>query len=913
MESENLFTPDVQLAHDLLDRACLRLGFDSNKIRHEIAERTLQGCIVGLVFSLTKRPIENTKLAGAIAMWNLYLNCPTKIVDYANLYKKYLRPDVYEFLITHADELQPHLNFELDFNNIYFSVGTLIETYLARLSYDEAPNEVPQMAFLRIAAGKFCSTRKNLKGEQIGDPVADTLKMYRRYANREMTPSSPTFFNEGFKDGAPISCMIYTIDDSLDDIFAVLYEAQMASKNSAGLGVDFTSLRHSTISRKGTSQGIIPLLKIWDDTVKYVNQGGSRNGAATASIRCFHYDLPEFVRLLDKTNEDATRVSRLNLSLMVSDLFMKRVYTKGATWRFFCPKHAKELVTLHGKEFEKKYLEMEQHAETWERYEKYRYMTSIATTRTPEMEARYLEFEKEFKDKPKPRQMISRVVNAESQMRSICDMQIKSGGPYIVYSCNVNRKNSMMNVGPVRSSNLCQETMIPAVPREQTGSCNLAALSLVAFARENGTFDYLHMAQVVKDAIIGLNKIIDTAVNVSEKVKCSNDLSRPLGLGVSGFSDALAVMDLPVTDPKSIPITGNMMPDYSRTGLLRRTLNPIVDDFNWKVWSCMYYNALKASMEEAKEFGPCPKFAGSPASEGRLQYHLWQEEAAETGRKYPFKLYPAEPSEWGQDGSWEWLVEEIKTFGLRNLLLLSVQPTASSAQIIGTCESVEFHVSNIYTRKVKSGDYPIFNHHMVSDLEKINAWNSQTYNNIITNDGSLLQLPEDSVVPEHVARLRHLKEKYMTMWETPQRIMVKLAAQRQICVCQSQSMNLYIAQPTIEQLLEVHKHTWKMGLKTGMYYLRTKAAAEPLKIGKDSIVSDDSIAHINKKVKDMLLVEHHDTELIELAELARKQKEADDHKIRSNRDDMIDKALLSEVRPTDIGMCFKAEDCIMCK
>ncbi len=920
------FIPNITLADELLDATCVRLGFDVKKVRQEIETRGVQGFVVSLVFSLISRPVENMFLAGAITIWDLYRNCPTQIVDYANLYKNHLRPDVYSFLIRHSAELQPYLTFEKDFDNIYFSIGTMIGTYLAKLSYDQAPMEVPQMALLRIAAGQFCMT---------DNPVKNCLQMYSRYAKRELVPSSPTIFNEGFSEGAPISCMIYTHDDSMDDILHIIYEAGMASKNSAGLGIDFTNLRHSAIGRKGLSQGVIPLLKIWDDLLKYITQGGIRNGAGTASLRDFHYDTTEFVQLLDKTNEDQVRVTRLNLSIMLSDLFMKKVYypksQEDGVWYLFCPKQAKELVVLHGKAFEEKYDEMKEHAERWNRFQKYQSIKKLRTAghRDIKMESMYLQLEEEFKGKPEPRRMNARKVEAKSLMKTICDTQKKTGGPYIVYSCSVNRKNSMSNVGPVRSSNLCQETMIPAVPREETGSCNLASVSLVAFASKPetndkiGSFDFVGFGQTVQETVVGLNQIIDTAVNVSSKVKKSNDQSRPLGIGVSGFADMLHTMNLSVTDPAKIPMLGEQV-DYSASGLLRRKLNPVVDELNWKIWSCMYWNALKSSMEQAKIYGPCPKFYGSPASEGRLQFHFWKEEALETGRKYPFRLNPAEPSEWGQEGSWSELIEDIKIYGIRNLLLLSVQPTASSAQIIGNCESIEFHMSNIYNRKVLSGEYPVLNLHMVRDFEEIGEWNKTIYNNIVNHDGSVLSISEDSVLPEHVPRLRAIKEKYLTMWEIPQRIMVMLAAQRQVFICQSQSMNLFIADPTIDQLMAVHKYTWEMGLKTGMYYLRTKASAEPLKIGKEkAVVSASKTQMVDeirtaalgikvKGIKDLNVVEYHDLELIALADMARTVKEKEEEEIRSATENIIVEALISASRPTVAPACEMKPGCIMC-
>lgn len=893
------------LADNLLKKTCSELKFDYAKIRSDIDTNGLQSLIVSLVFNLINRPIENSYLAGAILMWDLYKNSPVTVLEYANLFKDYFRPDVYKFLIENASELQKHIVFERDFKNTYFSSGTMISNYLSRLRFDQEPKEIPQFAYLRIAVGKFCN-----------DGLDKVLKCYFNHSNRIEGPSSPTIFNLGFEAGAPASCMIYSVDDSLDDILSVNYEMGLAAKRGAGFGVDLNHLRHSAIGRKGTSNGVIPLMKIIDDQIKYVNQGSNaRAGAGTAFLHIYHYDVPEFIRTIDKTNEDDCRVSKLNLSLMICDLFMMR-FVNDSVWHLFCPKQAHELVGLYGKEFEKVYLQMEEHAEKWTRYKKYRSMLRV---QVPEdLRETFTALEAEFKDKPIPREVESRKIYAEKLMNSICDMEIKSGGPYIIYSCNTNRKNSMKNIGPVMSSNLCQEIMIPAIPKEHTGCCNLSAICLSKFASK-GEFDFLQLADSVRFAVVGLNRLIDNTLNVSDKVKRSNNMSRPLGIGVSDFASMLHIMDLPIVDSDNLPRSTSGI-DYSPRGLLLRTLNPKVQELNWKIWSCMYYNALLSSMNEAKILGPCPGFKGSPASEGKLQFHMWQEEEKETGRKYPFKLYPAEPSEWEQSGSWQELIEDIKTFGLRNLLLLSVQPTASSAQIIGATESVELHTSNIYSRRVASGDYPIVNQYLVRDLEEINLWNSETYNNIVNNDGSVLNLPEKG---PHVERIRFIKEKYLTMWEVPQKIIIQLAAQRQVFICHSQSMNLFIPHPTIKLMSEIHKYTWQMGLKTGMYYLRSKAFSEPLKIGSGTVRSINQ-EHIvdeirqaakgynkdNKKSKDLFMVEKYDDQLIRLVEIAEKEDKAEEIRLEKERNEIISKALEYSARPE--LYCTKNKDCISC-
>jgi ribonucleotide reductase alpha subunit len=988
---KSFLLPNIQLADGLLVAACEQLGFDSKQVFSDIKKDLVQKTIIRHVFSLTDKPESHTKLAGAITMWKQYRNSPTTILGYLKLFRQYLRDDVVKFMETHQEVLQTELNqnFHLDFNMTYFSTGCVIDTYLAKRKFDEDPSELPQLCYLRIATGQFCSASSNES-----EALERVIRFYRRYAQKQGTPASPTIFNMGFKEGSPSSCMIYTIDDSLDDILKLMHEAGMASKNNAGLGMDFSGLRHSNIGRHGVSQGIIPLLKIWDDITRYINQGGRRPGALTCSTRIQHYDIPEFIHLVDKVGEDQTKATKINTSIMLSDLFMKRC-VDGGKWTLFCPKQTGNLNLLHGKEFEEKYLEYEKKAATWNRYKKFKILKELQETteldiekekllheleqefekpvlshvsgeylqyflikeRRLDEEDRFREMEKKYDLPPEipksgpekklhdkyqimkrsrelfltyeeddflyeptkkfvelsqdaynqlhakfelphprdefyesyyqlkirreaeelffvtmrekfegiPQQIDSREFDADSIMDEICDMEIKAGMPYIIHGCNANRKNNMCNVGPVRSSNLCQEIMIPAVPQEQTGCCNLSSEALNAFVKfpsgnlTKGKFDFLEFGACTQDFVISLNRVIDETYNVSDKVMKSNELNRPIGIGVNGFADMCHLTDTPAVDMDKLPKKTGVdddgepiytyvdineeAPDYDEDALKERVLNPKLDELNWKIWSCMYYNALWRSKEEAKKYGAYPNFWTSPTAKGKLQYHLWQDEEKETGRKYPFKLYPAEPSEWGhvsslhpecKEETWEELIEEIMKYGLRNALLLTCMPTASSANVIGNCEGTEFHMQNIYTRKIQSGDYPIINFHMVKDFEAIGLWNNKTYNNIIDNDGSILHIPEDDLTKEQVVRLRFLKEKYLTMWEIPQKIIIQLAAQRQVFIDHSQSMNLYIAHPTEELLKAIHVYTWQMGLKTGLYYLRSRAANQALRTSKQT-------------------------------------------------------------------------------
>lgn len=810
----------------LFDNAVELLGFDVVKVRVELESdhtENTRKTIVRHMFALEDDPEAHSRLAGAIAMRQVYAMAPLTIEGYLKLFSSYLREDVVSFMNREKNTLQDMLNkmFHRDFELTYFSVGTFVQTYLSRLSHEEPPGEVPQMCWMRVAVGEF-----------LDDGIDAVLDMMERYSSQTCVPASPTIFNMGMRKGGPSSCMLYTMGDSLEDIYDVKKEMAIASKNNAGSGVDVSGLRHSQIGRHGLSKGIIPLAKTLDWDTIYVNQGSRRPGALTISTRIHHYDTYEFISMVDKVNKDEHRLIKANTSIMLSDLFMKRCLNQGK-WTLFCPKQTGILNDLHGAEFETLYLTYEKKAEAWKRYQKYCELKKLGDK---SISSQYWDpsLMAEFDQQPPPERIDSRVYDADTLMSNICDMQLKSGMPYIVHGCNTNRKNNMENVGPVRSLNLCQEITIPAVAGEQTGSCNLASIALPAFV-EDGQFQFDRFGDAVRAQVRALNKVIDKSYNMSDKVNRSNRLNRPIGIGVNGFSDMCYRLDLCPVDTEGL---NDVKPKYDAASLVERRLNPKLADLNWQLWSCMYYHALSESAIIAKRDGAYPNFSTSPAAQGRLQYHLWQEEEQKTARDYPFRLTPDDPTNWGIDGSWESLIKNIQTHGLRNSLLLTCMPTASSAQLLGNCESTEFHMQNIYTRKVLSGDYPVLNFSMVNDLKQAGLWSSDVYHRIVEDNGSLLGLSEEGLPKSKALSLRRFKEKYLTMWEIPQKAMIQLAAQRQVFIDQSQSLNIYLARPNKETLKAIHTLTWKYGLKTGMYYLRSRGANEAFKIGQRQKMSD---------------------------------------------------------------------------
>ncbi len=831
----------LEFVNKLFLDGCTRAGFlesSAKLLLNEISDPDADLNSITMKFALEtfNDPEMNSKIAGMISMREIYLNSPLRLSAYANLFKEYLRPDVYNYLIENEKELESFIDFNKDFDMHFISADTAIESYMSKLKYSDDPSEIVQFAWIRVAVGKYCSSptpKESVFIKMFGSASSKMAKYrmdqikatYTYHANNQVISASPTIFNMGFLKGAPSSCMIFGFDDSMEDIMAIIGECGLASKNNAGLGVNFSNLRHSGIGKDGVSNGVVPLLKVFDYLVKYANQGGKRPGAMTAHLRDCHYDFPEFIRCSDKVGEESSRLVKVNTSVMLSDLFRRRV-KEGGTWTVFCPHQTGDLFKLCGKEFEKEYVEYERLAAIWKEY--------AALSK------------KEKRLRTRPREVISRTFSAKSLMKEITSVEMRSAMPYIMHYDNINRKNAMSNVGP-QEPNLCLEVLLPAVPTKQTGCCNLSSISLHKCVKD-GKFDFGLLEKLVRQLVRDLNAVIDNTRNVSEKALRSNNENRPIGIGVSGFGDMCNLLDLPPTNPDRLPLSNpfegapdyefisykdELAPDYSEDALKERELNPEVAALNFKIFCCMYYTALDESCEEAIKYGSYKTFPTSPAAKGILQFDLFQQEQKETGRTYPFSTVPLEPAAWGINGSWAELKRKIQSSGLRNSMLLCVMPTASTASLLNNSESTEFLTSNMFNRKVLAGEFLVVNHQMVADMKRIGLWTKETYDCIVQNRGSILSLPESGLLPDQKIRLRFLKEKYLTMFEIKPSIMIALAAQRQVVIDHSQSFNLYIESPSEELLEAIHDYTGEMGMKTGMYYLRTRAPTQQLGVKED--------------------------------------------------------------------------------
>jgi ribonucleoside-diphosphate reductase alpha chain len=529
------------------------------------------------------------------------------------------------------------------------------------------------------------------------------------------------------------SCFLLTIkEDSIDGIYDTLKQTAKISQSAGGIGLAIHNIRATGSyigGTNGTSNGIIPMLRVFNDTARYVDQGGGkRKGAFAIYLEPWHADVFEFLELRKNHGKEEMRARDLFYALWISDLFMKRVESNGI-WSLFCPNEAPGLSECWGNEFEKLY----------ERYE-------------AEGRAR-------------------KTIPAQDLWFAILESQIETGMPYMLYKDAANGKSNQQNIGTIKSSNLCTEIM-EYTSRDEVAVCNLASLALPRFVI-NGQFDHQKLFDVTYEAIKNLNKIIDNNYYPVEEAKNSNLRHRPVGIGVQGLADVFILMRLPFESD------------------LAKLLNK-------NIFETIYFAAMTASKNLAKEQGAYESFAGSPVSKGIFQFDMWG-------------VVP------GDRWDWTLLKEEVKKFGVRNSLLVAPMPTASTSQIFGNNECFEPYTSNIYTRRVLSGEFIIVNKHLLKDLVNLGLWNNAMKNKIIAANGSVQEIEE---IPAEI------KELYKTVWEIKQRNIIDMAADRGAYICQSQSLNLFVDNPTSSKLTSMHFYAWRKGLKTGMYYLRTQAATQ---------------------------------------------------------------------------------------
>ena len=666
---------------------------------------------------------KETKKSFSDVMEDLYNYIDPKTNQRASL----LADDVYEVIMNNKDFLDSSIIYDRDFKYDYFGFKTLSRSYL--LKVDGKIAERPQQMLMRVSVG----IHKN--------DIQSAVKTYNLMSEGWFTHATPTLFNAGTPKPQMSSCFLLTMkEDSIHGIYDTLKSCAQISQSAGGIGLAIHDIRATGSyirGTNGTSNGIVPMLRVFNDTARYVDQGGGkRKGSFAMYIEPWHADVFDFLDLRKNHGKEEARARDLFYALWIPDLFMKRVESNG-NWTLMCPNECPGLSDTHSEEFE----------------------------------ALYTKYEAEGKGR--------KTIKAQDLWFKILESQIETGTPYMLYKDAANAKSNQQNLGTIKSSNLCTEIIEYTAP-DEVAVCNLASIALPKFVTDEGQFDHQKLFDVTYQATINLNRIIDENYYPVEEAKNSNMRHRPIGLGVQGLADAFILMRYPFESPEA------------------QTLNK-------EIFETIYYASMTASKDLAKVEGPYETFAGSPLSKGVFQFDMWG----------------VKPS-----NRWEWdlLKEEVMKHGARNSLLLAPMPTASTAQILGNNECFEPYTSNIYTRRVLSGEFIIVNKHLLKDLVKEGLWNKEMRSKLMASNGSVQNIPE---IPAH------LKELYKTAWEISQKGILDLAADRGAFICQSQSLNIFMENANFGKLTSMHFYGWKKGLKTGMYYLRTKAATDAIKFTLD--------------------------------------------------------------------------------
>lgn len=708
--------------------------------------------------SLASKHPDYAILAARVSVSNLHKNTTKSFVETMTKLYRHTYPgtgasasliadDVFEVVQRHAARLEQEINHDRDFEYDFFGFKTLERSYLLRI--DGRVVERPQHMLMRCAVGIH------------KDDIDAAVETYKLMSERWFTHASPTLFNAGTPRPQLSSCfLLSTKADSIEGIFDTLKECAIISKNAGGIGLSVHDVRAagSYISgTNGVSNGLVPMLRVFNDTARYVDQGGGkRKGAFAIYLEPWHADVFDWLDLRKNHGKEEIRARDLFYGLWVPDLFMQRVKAN-EQWSLFCPKEAPGLADVWGDAF----VEL------------------------------YVKYENEGRARQK--------VKAQQLWFAILQAQIETGTPYMLYKDACNRKSNQQNLGTIRSSNLCTE-IIEYSSADESAVCNLASLALPRFVRQDNlkgiasmrklvgsldaahrTFDFERLGQITQVATKNLNRVIEVNFYPTSPTRRSNMRHRPIGLGVQGLADVFILLNMEFDGPEAAQL-------------------------NKEIFETIYYSALRASCDLAKELGPYETYPGSPVSQGILQHDMWGVEP---------------PSD-----RWDWagLRADIAQYGVRNSLLVAPMPTASTSQILGNNEAFEPYTSNIYVRRVLSGEFIVTNQHLLNDLVELGMWTPQMKNDLIAADGSVANIPQ---IP---ARLKSI---YKTVWEIRQRVLLDMAADRGAFIDQSQSLNVFLAQPDYGRLTSLHFYGWEKGLKTGIYYLRTKAAVEASKVTVD--------------------------------------------------------------------------------
>ncbi|SNR25959.1 ribonucleoside-diphosphate reductase alpha chain [Maribacter sedimenticola] len=725
----------------------------------KVAMRVIEGLYDGVTTSeldnlaaeiaatMTTTHPDYAKLAARISVSNLHKNTKKSFSETMKDLYVYVNPrtgkkapllsdEVYQVIADNAERLDSTIIYNRDFGYDYFGFKTLERSYLLKLNGKIA--ERPQHMLMRVSVGIHLND------------LDAAIETYELMSKKYFTHATPTLFNSGTPKPQMSSCFLLAMkDDSIEGIYDTLKQTAKISQSAGGIGLSIHNIRATgsyIAGTNGTSNGIVPMLQVFNDTARYVDQGGGkRKGSFAIYLEPWHADIFDFLDLKKNHGKEEMRARDLFYAMWISDLFMKRVEAN-EDWTLMCPNECPDLYNKHSEEFERLYTQ----------------------------------YEEEGKGR--------KTVKARELWEKILESQIETGTPYMLYKDAANRKSNQKNLGTIRSSNLCTEIM-EYTSSDEVAVCNLASIALPMFIK-NGAFDHKELFKVTKRVTKNLNKVIDRNYYPVKEAENSNMRHRPVGLGVQGLADVFIKLRMPFTSDDAKKL-------------------------NEEIFETLYFAAVTASMEMSKEEGPYSSYEGSPISQGKFQYNLWGIKDEELSGRW----------------DWEKLRKEVLQHGVRNSLLVAPMPTASTSQILGNNECFEPYTSNIYTRRVLSGEFIVVNKHLLEDLVELGMWNENMKQELMRANGSIQHI---ETIPQDIRDL------YKTVWELSMKDIIDMSRQRGYFIDQSQSLNLFMENANYSKLTSMHFYAWKSGLKTGMYYLRTKAAVDAIKFTLDNSKKKES-------------------------------------------------------------------------
>ena len=703
--------------------------------------------------TMTTTHPDYAQLAARISVSNLHKNTRKSFSQTMNELYNYVNPrtekksslisdEIFKVINENAELLDSTIIYNRDFGYDYFGFKTLERSYLLKINGNVA--ERPQHMLMRVSVGIH------------PDDIEAAIETYHLMSKKYFTHATPTLFNSGTPKPQLSSCFLLSMqDDSIEGIYDTLKQTAKISQSAGGIGLSIHNVRATgsyIAGTNGTSNGIVPMLRVYNDTARYVDQGGGkRKGSFAIYVEPWHADIFDFLELKKNHGKEEMRARDLFYAMWIPDLFMKRVEENGK-WTLMCPNECPGLYDCHSDKFDKLYVK----------------------------------YEKEGKGR--------KTINARELWEKILESQIETGTPYMLYKDAANRKSNQKNLGTIRSSNLCTE-IIEYTSKDEIAVCNLASISLPMFVKE-GKFDHQELFEVTKRVIKNLNKVIDRNYYPVKEAENSNMRHRPVGLGVQGLADAFIKLRLPFTSEKA-------------------------KELNQEIFETLYFASLTSSMEISKIDGPYDSYKGSPISNGELQHNMWGIEDKDLSVR------------------WDWtsLRKDIKKYGIRNSLLMAPMPTASTSQILGNNECFEPYTSNIYTRRVLSGEFIVVNKHLLNDLVNLGLWDEEMKQELMRANGSIQHI---ETIPMEIRNL------YKTVWELSMKDIIDMSRHRGYFIDQSQSLNLFMEGATMSKLTSMHFYAWKSGLKTGMYYLRTKSAVDAIKFTVKKKLEEKKITESNK-------------------------------------------------------------------